>query len=96
MEIKTRRGYYLDLRESPHEYVCKNGVKLKFASKKKHDMYVSCITLAGKKIDKAFGVCKGVKNVIPKKVMKEAQAACEITIYKEGSEAWRTRQKPEA
>ena len=89
--IRTRRGVYLDLNESPYQYVCKNGVTLKFQSPKKLNMFITFTTLAGAKIDRAFRIAGNVKENIDTKTMRTAQAAVEISIYKEGSEKWRVR-----
>lgn len=87
----TRKGVYIDLSKSPYEYKCKDGEVLKFSSEKKLQMYRSFITLAGTKIDRAFGIAGKLLDVIDTNTLMTAQAAVEKSIYKEGSEKWRKR-----
>ena len=90
-EYKTKKGFYLDLSKSPWTYETPNGLTLRFPSQKKRDMFIRFIALAGVKIDKALGIAGDLRANIDTKTLKDVKTAIMVSIYKEGSTAWRTR-----
>ena len=53
-EVKSRRGVYRDLTQSPYEYVSPYGDLFKFSSKKKLEMYTRDIEKEIDRVNKAL------------------------------------------
>lgn len=91
MQYKTRKGFYLDLSKSPYTYRTPNGIELHFASQKKLEMFMKYVRYAGDRIDKALRIAGDLRSNIDSNTIANAKSAIMISIYKEGSTAWRTR-----
>lgn len=79
--IKSRRGYYYDLKESPYEYESPYGDLFKFPSKKQLEIYSRNVDKELDKIDKVFDRV-GCKNFLHSNTVQAVYRSVYRSFYK--------------
>lgn len=79
--IKSRRGVYYDLSQSPYEYTTPFGDCFKFSSEKKKAMYTRDIV---KELQRVDGIIKrhGMGDYLPDEIIQLIQRAVHRSLYR--------------